>query len=105
MKMNEIKKIMVTSNVEISFNVGDKILVNFKVMNDDTRKKNYNFEGMVLAIRKNGINPTCTIRKISLGEGVEKTFFINNPNVNFIKVIKKGSLKKAKLYYLRKIKK
>ncbi|HFL8819286.1 MAG TPA: 50S ribosomal protein L19 [Candidatus Azoamicus sp. OHIO2] len=101
--MTILKKIeqLQLKDKNFNFKVGDKICVNFKIMDSNIRKKNYNFEGLVISIKNNGLNSTCTIRKISLGEGVEKTFFIYNTNINFIKIIKLGLVKQAKLYYMR----
>jgi len=76
--------------------------VNFNIIDNKYKNRSQNFEGLVLSI-KNGLNPTCTIRKISFGEGVEKTFFINSPTINWIKIKKQGLVRKSKLYYIKKL--
>lgn len=105
--MNIFKKFedtQIKNNDKIStnFKSGDKVCINFKVLNDKIRKKSYNFEGIIISIKNKGYRSTWTVRKISLGEGVEKTFFINSPNINNITLIKKGSFKSSKLYRLKK---
>lgn len=87
--------------MEFNFKTGDEICINFKNIDEKARKKSYNFEGVVIALKRNGISTTCTVRKMSFGEGVEKTFFINSPNINDIKLIKSKLFKKSKLYFLR----
>lgn len=100
--LNEIEELqLLNKTCDCDFKVGDKICVNFKISDMNIRKKNYNFEGLVIAIKNKGLNTTCTVRKISLGEGVEKTFFIHNTNINFIKIIKHGIIKQSKIYYMR----
>ncbi len=96
-----IEKDFKLNDNKLNFRSGYIIRVNFKVLNEKTRKKNYNFEGVVISIKKNGINTTCTIRKISYGEGVEKTFFLNSPAINSINIIKKIGIRKSKYYYIR----
>lgn len=90
---------------EINFKAGDIICVNFSITEKGFKNKTQNFEGIVLSIKNNGISSTCTLRKSSFGEGVEKTFFINNPNVNWIKIKKQGFFRKSKIYYARNLKK
>lgn len=97
--LNKIEKFQISEN---KFKVGDKVCVNFTNFDDSIRKKNYTFEGLIIALKNNGLNTTCTIRKVSFGEGVEKTFFIHNPNVKSISIIKTVKHKKSKLYYMRK---
>ena len=89
---------------KLEFKTGDIICVNFKIIEKGLKSKNQNFEGLVISLKGSGINTTCTMRKISFGEGVEKTFFVNNPNVNWVKVKKIGKTKKSKIYYIRRLK-
>ena len=98
--VNQVEKYQITERNFI-FKSGDKISVNFKITDKTIRKKNYNFDGIIIAVKNNGLNSTYTVRKVSFGEGVEKTFFIHSPNVNFIKLIKSGDFRKSKLYYIR----
>ena len=86
------------------FRSGDTINVGVKVI-EGNKSRVQNFEGVVIAISSGGgIDKTFTIRKISNGVGVERIFPINSPNIDSIKVIKKGKVRRAKLYYLRNLK-
>ena len=82
------------------FNIGDTVRVSFKVI-EGTRERIQAYEGIVIAKRSGGISETFTVRRISFGVGVERTFPLHSPKVADIKVIKKGSVRRAKLYYLR----
>ncbi len=74
-------------------------------MVEGSKSRVQNFEGVVIAISAGaGMDKTFTIRKISNGIGVERIFPINSPNIESIKVIKKGRVRRAKLYYLRELK-
>lgn len=101
--MNTFKNFLDKKNqIKFDFKPGDKICINFKNVDEKIRKKSYNFEGIIISIKNNGISSTCTVRKISFGEGIEKTFFTNSPNINSIKLIKNATYSKSKLYFLRK---
>ena len=82
------------------FNVGDTVKVSFKVI-EGTRERIQAYEGIVIAKRGGGISETFTVRRISFGVGVERTFPLHSPKVADIKVVKKGAVRRAKLYYLR----
>ena len=82
------------------FNVGDTVRVSFKVI-EGTRERIQAFEGVVIAKRHGGISETFTVRRISFGVGVERTFPLHSPKVANIEVIRKGKVRRAKLYYLR----
>ena len=87
-----------------AFRSGDTINVGVKVI-EGNKTRVQNFEGVVIAISSGGgMDKTFTIRKISNGVGVERIFPINSPNIDSIKVIKKGKVRRAKLYYLRDLK-
>ena len=86
------------------FKSGDTLNVGVKVVEGD-KSRVQNFEGVVIAISAGGgMDKTFTIRKISNGIGVERIFPINSPNIESIKVMKKGKVRRAKLYYLRELK-
>ena len=86
------------------FSSGDTISVGVKVI-EGSRSRVQVFEGVVLAISSgSNISKTFTIRKISNGVGVERIFPLNSPNIESIKVLKKGKVRRAKLYYLRNLK-
>lgn len=82
------------------FNVGDTIQVFYKVT-EGSRERIQVFEGTVLKIQGEGSRKTFTVRRISYGIGVERTFPINSPRIDKITVIRKGKVRRAKLYYLR----
>ena len=82
------------------FKAGDTVIVNVKVK-EGTRERLQAFEGMVIAKRNRGLNSSFIVRKISHGEGVERTFQSHSPIIGSIEVIRRGDVRKAKLYYLR----
>ena len=83
-----------------SFNVGDTVKVFIKVIEGD-RERIQAFEGVVIARKNGGISETFTVRRMSFGVGVEKTFPIHSPKVADIQVVRRGKVRRAKLYYLR----
>ena len=83
-----------------SFAPGDTIVVNVKVK-EGTRERLQAYEGVVIAKRNRGLNSAFTVRKISSGEGVERTFQTYSPLVASIEVKRRGDVRRAKLYYLR----
>lgn len=83
-----------------AFNVGDTVRVFVKVV-EGTRERLQAFEGSVIAKRNGGIRETFTVRRVSYGIGVERTFPIHSPRVDHVEVIRKGKVRRAKLYYLR----
>ncbi|MBE5743797.1 MAG: 50S ribosomal protein L19 [Clostridiales bacterium] len=85
-----------------SFNVGDTVKVSVKVI-EGTRERIQAYEGVVIAKRGGSISETFTVRRISFGVGVERTFPLHSPKIADIKVVKKGSVRRAKLYYLRNL--
>ncbi len=83
-----------------AFSVGDTVKVMIKVKEGD-RERLQAFEGIVIARKHGGISETFTVRRLSFGIGVEKTFPIHSPKVADIIVTRHGSVRRAKLYYLR----
>ncbi len=83
-----------------SFRPGDTIKVNVKVV-EGNRSRIQAFQGVVIARNGGGIRETFTVRKISFGVGVERTFPLHAPSVDSIEVITRGDVRRAKLYYLR----
>jgi large subunit ribosomal protein L19 len=83
------------------FAPGDTVIVNVNVVEGE-RKRVQAFEGMVIAKRNRGLNSSFIVRKISSGEGVERTFQSYSPLIASIEVKRKGDVRRAKLYYLRK---
>jgi large subunit ribosomal protein L19 len=96
-EQEEIKRLK--KNVP-DFAPGDTVIVNVNVVEGD-RKRSQAFEGMVIAKRNRGLNSSFIVRKISSGEGVERTFQTYSPLIASIEVKRKGDVRRAKLYYLR----
>jgi large subunit ribosomal protein L19 len=82
------------------FSPGDTVVVNVNVVEGE-RKRSQAFEGMVIAKRNKGLNSSFIVRKISSGEGVERTFQTYSPLIASIELKRKGDVRRAKLYYLR----
>ena len=83
-----------------AFNVGDTVRVGFKVI-EGTKERIQNLEGVVIAKKHGGIRESFTVRRLSFGVGVERTFPVHSPKIASITVVKRGKVKRAKLYYLR----
>ena len=94
-----IKKIVANKKIT-DFSPGDTIKVGVKII-EGKRERIQFFEGVCIAKKNRDINSSFTVRKISFGEGVERTFALYSPNVDSIKVIRSGKVRRAKLYYLR----
>lgn len=84
------------------FNVGDTVKVYNKIV-EGTRERIQVFEGVVIARKNSSVRETFTVRRISFGVGVEKIFPIHSPRIDKIEVVKRGKVRRAKLYYLRKL--
>ncbi|MCA3600039.1 MAG: 50S ribosomal protein L19 [Methylobacterium sp.] len=82
------------------FRPGDTVIVNVKVKEGD-RTRVQAYEGVCIARSGGGFQENFTVRKISYGEGVERVFPVYSPNIDSIKVVRKGKVRRAKLYYLR----
>jgi len=82
------------------FGPGDTVRVNVKVV-EGTRSRIQAYEGVCIARKNAGINSSFTVRKISYGEGVERVFPLYSPNLESITLIRRGDVRRAKLYYLR----
>src|SRR5882757_1694699 len=105
--MNLLKQIeqeqitKLTAGKEIpEFGPGDTVIVNVKVVEGE-RSRVQAYEGVCIARAGGGINQSFTVRKISYGEGVERVFPLYSPMVDSIKVVRRGKVRRAKLYYLR----
>ena len=82
------------------FNVGDTVKVHFKIV-EGNKERIQIFEGLVIAKRNGGIRETFTVRKISFGVGVERTFPLHSPRIDKVVVVREGDVRRAKLYYIR----
>ena len=92
-KFNAAKKIP-------EFRPGDTVKVGVKVVEGE-RTRVQNYEGVCIARANRGLGSSFTVRKISFGEGVERVFPLYSPNIDSIEVVRKGAVRRAKLYYLR----
>ena len=84
----------------VNFNVGDTVRVHAKIK-EGNRERIQVFEGTVIALKHGGIQETVTVRRMSYGVGVEKTFPVHSPNVEKVEIVRSGKVRRAKLYYLR----
>ena len=100
--MDFLKKISESSlkSTLPEFNVGDTVKVDVQITEGE-RTRIQVFEGTVIAKKGNGISETFTVRKVSYGFGVERVFPMHSPSVKDVKVIRKGRVRRSKLYYLR----
>ena len=94
-----VKKILATKKIP-EFFTGDTVKVGVRIVEGKRERVQY-FEGVCIAKKNRDINSSFTVRKISFGEGVERTFALYSPIIGSIKVIRTGKVKRAKLYYLR----
>lgn len=83
-----------------NFDVGDTIKVYVKVV-EGSKERVQAFEGVVIAKKSSSVRETFTVRRVSFGVGVEKTFPLHSPRIDRIEVVRKGKVARAKLYYLR----
>lgn len=97
--IDQIEKENMKESVPV-FSVGDTVRVNVRIKEGD-KERIQAFEGVVIARKNGGIRETFTVRKISYGVGVEKTYPIHSPKIASIEVVRKGKPKRAKLYYVR----
>ena len=82
------------------FKSGDTVKINVKV-SEGNRERIQTFEGVIIAVKGVGINKTITVRKLSFGVGVERIFPVHAPIVESLEVVRKGKVRRSKLYYLR----
>ena len=99
-KMLETEEIARLAKKVPAFAPGDTVVIGVNVV-EGTRKRVQAYEGVVVAIRNRGLNSSFIVRKISSGEGVERTFQTYSPAIASIEVKRRGDVRRAKLYYLR----
>ncbi|MCL2049568.1 MAG: 50S ribosomal protein L19 [Defluviitaleaceae bacterium] len=97
--IKELEKAQLKSEVSL-FNVGDTVRVHAKIV-EGTKERIQVFEGVVLKRQNGGIRETFTVRRLSGGIGVEKTWPLHSPRVDKIEVVRRGIVRRAKLFYLR----
>ena len=101
--MNEIIKNIEAAQLKENapeFHVGDTVKVYGKIK-EGNRERIQVFEGTVIAKKHGGVSETVTVRRVSYGVGVERTFPVNSPIIDKVEVVRKGKVRRAKLYYLR----
>ncbi len=81
-------------------NIGDTVKVHAKIK-EGNRERIQVFEGTIISKRGSGISETFKVRRVAYGVGVEKTFLVNSPNVEKVEIVRKGKVRRAKLFYLR----
>ena len=99
--INEVVKSQIKDDVP-NFSSGDKIKVFIKIK-EGNKERIQLFEGVVIKRQNSGIGETFTVRKITSGVGVEKTFLVNSPNISSIEIVKKGKVRQSKIFYFRKL--
>ncbi len=97
--IDEIEKNQLKTDLP-AMSSGDTVTVQVKVK-EGNRERLQSFEGVVIAVKKRGLNSSFTVRKISHGEGVERVFQTHSPLIESIEVKRKGAVRRAKLYYMR----
>lgn len=100
--LQDIEKEYIRTDIP-DFSPGDTLLVRVKIKEGD-KERIQPFEGTVIKKRGGGVRATFTVRKVSYGVGVERIFPTNSPALDSIKVLSKGKVRRAKLYYLRNLK-
>ncbi|MBK3494411.1 50S ribosomal protein L19 [Viridibacillus sp. YIM B01967] len=99
--ITEITKEQLRTDIP-AFRAGDTVRIDVKVV-EGTRERIQVYEGVVIKRRGGGISETFTVRKISYGVGVERTFPVNTPKIANLQVVRRGKVRRAKLYYLRNL--
>ena len=97
----QVEKLQVNAKIA-EFGIGDTVRVNVKVI-EGTRERIQAYEGVCIARKHAGLNSSFTVRKISYGEGVERVFPLYSPRVESIERVRRGDVRRAKLYYLRNL--
>ena len=97
--LDKIRKEQVRENRH-EFNVGDTVKISVKIVEGDNERIQQ-FQGVVIAKRGTGIEETFTVRRVQAGQGVERVFPVNSPRLEKVEVIRRGSVRRSKLYYLR----
>ncbi len=85
---------------KFDFNVGDTVVLDYRIK-EGSKERIQKFEGTVIKIQGTGSRKTFTVRRVAYGTGIERTFPINSPRVEALKVTRKGKVRRSKLYYLR----
>ncbi len=97
----QVEKLKATSKLA-EFDIGDTVCVNVKVV-EGTRERIQAYEGICIAKKNAGLNSAFTVRKISYGEGVERVFPLYSPRIESVERVRRGDVRRSKLYYLRNL--
>ena len=97
----QVEKLQATAKLA-EFTIGDTVRVNVKVV-EGTRERIQAYEGICIAIKNAGLNSAFTVRKISYGEGVERVFPLYSPRLESVERVRRGDVRRSKLYYLRNL--
>ncbi len=97
--LKAVEAAQIRENAE-EFRIGDTVKVHFKIIEGKTERVQV-FEGIVMAKKRSGLRKTVTVRKISYGVGVERTFPLHSPKIQKITRVREGKIRRAKLYYIR----
>jgi large subunit ribosomal protein L19 len=97
----QVDKLKTTAKIA-EFGIGDTVCVNVKVV-EGTRERIQAYEGICIARRNAGLNSAFTVRKISYGEGVERVFPLYSPRIESVELVRRGNVRRSKLYYLRNL--
>ncbi|UMZ73338.1 50S ribosomal protein L19 [Natranaerofaba carboxydovora] len=100
--IDEIEKKQLRDDLP-QFSPGDTVRVNIRVV-EGNRERIQAFDGIVIKRQGSGVKETFTVRKVSFGVGVERTFPVHSPKIDSIKILRRGRVRRARLYYLRKLK-
>jgi large subunit ribosomal protein L19 len=101
-RLDTIEKAQMRTNIP-DFQPGDTVRVHVRIKESETKERLQIFEGVVIARKGGGIRETITVRKTSFGVGVERIFPLHAPIVDHIDVVRRGRVRRAKLYYLRNL--
>jgi len=99
-KIDKLKEAQLKKDAP-KFNIGDTVRVHVKIKEEEKTRIQV-FEGIVIGKKGRGVSQTFTVRRVSYGEGVERIFPVHCPSVSKVEVLKRGKVRRAKLYYLRK---
>jgi large subunit ribosomal protein L19 len=100
--IKQLEAEQIKNKEKLAFKTGDTIVVKVKIKEGD-RERLQAYEGIVIAIKNRGLNSSFTVRKISHGEGVERVFQTHSPQIESVQLIRRGDVRKGKLYHLRNL--
>ncbi|MDE0022531.1 MAG: 50S ribosomal protein L19 [Candidatus Poribacteria bacterium] len=99
-QLKSLEEMVKSRDNDLNFYPGDTVKVNVRVVEGD-KERIQPFEGVIMRRRSNGTGSTFTVRRMSFGVGIERTFPLHSPRVESVEVVRRGAVRRAKLYYLR----